>query len=524
MADLVDIACTEVRNTASEGNKTKYGRYTGTNGASWNWSFISWCAKQADISEETVPKTGNIQVAKKWFKDKKRLKESGYTPVRNDVVFYKNDKKLRAGIVEQIISTNVYFIEGDLSGKVARNYVDVTSDDFVGIALINGYINNSNADNYKEPPTTGTTPEKDNTVKKPASGKEELEYLQRVLDRHKKDASSGVKKTYEIKAIKPSTNLEITLFYTHNKKRWNLPVKDGLKVTWERRGAPGKIEFTTIIDDKHIIHNGDSLNLLVNGKPFFYGFVFKIRPSADGEVAVLGYDQLRYFKNKDSIFYKKKTATRLLKTISNTYKLQVGKLANTKYVVSRSEQGKTLFDIIENCLTETTTATGRIYTLYDSYGKLRLREPWKVDILIDETTGQNYNYSASIDGNTYDQIKLAYENKNSGTLDTYIAKSSKNINKWGILQYYEKINTPNVAKKKAKVLLKMYNSEARTLSISGAFGSSKVRAGCLVPVVMDLYDVKISYYMLVDRVVHTFENMSHTMDLDLSGGDFNSAE
>ena len=60
----------------------------------------------------------------------------------------------------------------------------------------------------------------------------------------------------------------------------------------------------------------------------------------------------------------------------------------------------------------------------------------------------------------------------------------------------------------------------RTLSITGAFGSTKVRAGCLVPVIMDLYDRKVSSYLLVDKVTHTFNNGQYTMDLDLSGGGF----
>ena len=153
-----------------------------------------------------------------------------------------------------------------------------------------------------------------------------------------------------------------------------------------------------------------------------------------------------------------------------------------------------------------------------------LRTPWKTNVLIDKDTGQSYNYSSSIDSNTYNQIKLAYENKNKGTLDVYISKSSKSINKWGLLQYYEKIEDPRVAKLKGKVLLQMYNKVSRTLSITNALGSLKVRAGCLLPVILSLYDIKVSSYMLVDKVTHTFENGSHTMDLELSGGGFDSGQ
>lgn len=66
----------------------------------------------------------------------------------------------------------------------------------------------------------------------------------------------------------------------------------------------------------------------------------------------------------------------------------------------------------------------------------------------------------------------------------------------------------------------MYNKASRTLSISGACGSIKVRAGCLVPVIMKLYDQKVSSYLLVDKVTHKFNNGQHIMDLELSGGGF----
>ena len=234
------------------------------------------------------------------------------------------------------------------------------------------------------------------------------------------------------------------------------------------------------------------VTLKINSKPFFAGFVFIIKPNADGMVEVTVYDQLRYFKNKDSYLYKKKTATKVLRMIARDFKLKTGTIANTKVLISRIDTDQTLFDIVQNSLDDTTWATGKIYTLYDNYGKLMLRQPWKVNILIDEETGQSYDYSISIDKDVYSQVKLAYENKKTGKLDVYISKSTKLINKYGVLQYYEKIDSPKLGKLKGKVLLQMYNKASRTLSISGACGSIKVRAGCLVPVIMKLYDQKVS--------------------------------
>ncbi|HBE9110555.1 TPA: cell wall hydrolase, partial [Clostridioides difficile] len=50
-------------------------------------------------------------------------------------------------------------------------------------------------------------------------------------------------------------------------------------------------------------------------------------------------------------------------------------------------------------------------------------------------------------------------------------------------------------------------------------GDIRVRAGCLIPVFLDLGDIKLQNYMLVEKVKHTFENNSHFMNLTLVDGD-----
>ena len=184
----------------------------------------------------------------------------------------------------------------------------------------------------------------------------------------------------------------------------------------------------------------------------------------------------------------------------------------------------TLFDIFENNLDETMWSTGKMYVLYDDFGRLRLREPWRVNVLIDEETGQSYDYSISIDSDVYNKVKLAYDNKKTGKQEYFISQSQKTINKWGVLQYFEKIDSSKLGKLKGQVLLKAYNKEARTLSVTDCFGDANVRAGCVLPVMLKLYDEKVAYYMLVDKVTHKFDNSSHTMDLALSGGDFDTTE
>lgn len=68
----------------------------------------------------------------------------------------------------------------------------------------------------------------------------------------------------------------------------------------------------------------------------------------------------------------------------------------------------------------------------------------------------------------------------------------------------------------------LYNKKQKNLSVSGVIGNCKVRAGSLVPVLLDLKDMKVSNYMMVEKVTHIFKNRRHVMDMVLSGGGFDA--
>ena len=167
---------------------------------------------------------------------------------------------------------------------------------------------------------------------------------------------------YKAVSVKNSEKLVVNVLIKHGKKRYKHQVQEGLKTTFERKNAPGKVTFTTFVDSdsKKRISNGDSVAIVVNGKNFFYGFVFFISPKTDKTLDVTVYDQLRYFKNKDTYISKKRTSTVLIKKIAKDFKLNCGKLANTKYPVSRIDDNATLFDIVQNSLDETLMARGKI--------------------------------------------------------------------------------------------------------------------------------------------------------------------
>lgn len=73
---------------------------------------------------------------------------------------------------------------------------------------------------------------------------------------------------------------------------------------------------------------------------------------------------------------------------------------------------------------------------------------------------------------------------------------------------------------KVDALLSLYNKKTRKLTIKNALGDTRVRAGSMVVVIMDLGDVKLKNLMLVEKCVHTFKLDEHTMELKLRGGEF----
>lgn len=205
--------------------------------------------------------------------------------------------------------------------------------------------------------------------------------------------------------------------------------------------------------------------------------------------------------------------------IAGDYNLNVGELEDTGEKLERNEKDKTLFDIIMNSLNLTMIRKKKLYVFYDDVGKLTLRdmEQMQLDLLIDDQTAQDYDYKISIDSNTFNQIKVYHDDSTTKKREVYMTKNTESINKWGILQKDESIDEGIDRQKLAEQYLTLYNQPSKTLSIKDAFGDIRVRAGCLIPVTLDLKDMKLNNYLLVESVTHKIDAGVHTMDLTLRG-------
>lgn len=300
-------------------------------------------------------------------------------------------------------------------------------------------------------------------------------------------------------------------------------IEEGIAWETQRKNTPGKLTFNVIKDETLAFYEGDVVRFEYDGKKIFFGFVFTKKRKDNRLISVTAYDQLRYFKNKDTYVYKNKTAAQVLKMLVSDFSLKFGDVSDTKHIIaSRVEDNQELFTIMDNALSITTKNTGELYVLYDDYGALNLKsvKDLKTDILIDEESGETFEYTTSIDENTYNKIKLVRENKKEGKREIFIAQDGENINNWGVLQYTDKVDEGENGKAKADALLSLYNSKSRKLHINKVFGDARVRGGSTLGVQMYLGDLTVAKFMMVESVKHIFNESDHRMDLKLIGGDF----
>lgn len=305
-------------------------------------------------------------------------------------------------------------------------------------------------------------------------------------------------------------------------------VEEGIEWSTERRSTPGKLTFNIVKDDIINFSEGSAVRLRVDGKNVFFGFVFTKKRNKDQIITVTAYDQLRYLNNKDTYVYENKTASQFVQMVADDFSLNVGTLEDTGFVIaSRVEENSSLFDMIENALDLTLQNRKEMYVLYDDFGKLTLKnissmyvgEPGAY-LMIDEETGENFEYTSSIDTDTYNKVKLTYDNEESGKREVYIAQHGENMNKWGVLQYFDTLQKGENGQTKADALLARYNKKTRNLKITNAIGDTRVRAGSMVVVNLALGDMTVKNFMLVEKVKHTFKENEHWMDLTFRGGEF----
>lgn len=119
--DIIGVAKTQLGYMEGAGNASKYGSWFGLPNSAWCATFISWCAVQADISEEILEQT--CWVSADSFGVKIYYNTNSYTPQPGDL-FFKNDFS-HVGLVLEVEGDEFYTLEGnsDVLGSEEGLYV-----------------------------------------------------------------------------------------------------------------------------------------------------------------------------------------------------------------------------------------------------------------------------------------------------------------------------------------------------------------------------------------------------------------
>ena len=131
----------------------------------------------------------------------------------------------------------------------------------------------------------------------------------------------------------------------------------------------------------------------------------------------------------------------------------------------------------------------------------------------------DYEYKRDIDSQTYNRVKLARPNKDTGRTDIYVHEDTETISKWGLLQYYDKVDD-ELNEAQIDLLcqnyLKYYNKVTQSLSLE-AMGITGIRAGMILPVLInDVESLSYNRVLLAEKVTHTYEGSAyHKMKIDV---------
>lgn len=299
------------------------------------------------------------------------------------------------------------------------------------------------------------------------------------------------------------------------------------EITWKtkRKGKPSNLDIKLLKDKTISINNGDVVSFKVGNNKVFYGYVFDNGGSKDPEIKLTAYDQIRYLLFNDTYVFKNKKASQVICQIAKDVSLRVGTIEDTAYVIPQIlEDDKKLLDIMYSALDKTLMSTKQTYVLYDDFGYLTLRNinNMKQPVVIsDDNNLGDYDWKNSIDSDTYNRVKIVRDNKETKGRDVYIAHDSKNIAKWGRLQYHhkvdEKMNKAQI-QEMVNATLKLKNRETKTLKLKDVISTDisadlKLRAGSGVYV--DIKEKAIKQYYLIEEATHKFEKGNLVMDFDL---------
>lgn len=139
---LIRVAVNELGYKSGANDDTKYGKWYGLNNNPWCAMFVSWCANQAGISTDIIPKHASCGVSANFFKTNDCWKngDSDYIPRRGDLIYFTDSQYVykHIAIVTGYWNGKVYYIDGNGGNKtVTERTVTLKSSTIRGYGIPN---------------------------------------------------------------------------------------------------------------------------------------------------------------------------------------------------------------------------------------------------------------------------------------------------------------------------------------------------------------------------------------------------
>ncbi|MFS1513913.1 hypothetical protein VQL36_15920 [Chengkuizengella sp. SCS-71B] len=267
------------------------------------------------------------------------------------------------------------------------------------------------------------------------------------------------------------------------------------------------------------IEEGKELRFLKEDKELFRGVVFSTSIDLNARMKVVAYDENVYLtKNIETKKFVGKTASDILKELCSDFGIPTGTITNTGYTIPKLIlRHKTLWEMIQIALTETTQHTGKKYMVSSKEGKVHLID-WKEEVadwsLEEGINILGVNHATSIK-EMKNKVKVISGDEQKAALEV-IEEDNSLSSKYGTMQYLQQVGmdqSQSAVKQLAKKLLNQLGKVSQQTSME-ALGHEVVVAGTKIKVTASIPNVKGTYQVLSDR--HTFQNNMHTMSITLT--------
>lgn len=279
--------------------------------------------------------------------------------------------------------------------------------------------------------------------------------------------------------------MTITKFNIYNQKEGHDAINilgDSIDWTTDMKFNPGELNFSLKFDGQFEPKFGDAVAFAWSGVNVFFGYIFKIGYTKEGDFAITAYDKMRYLKNQDTIVWGVSTASERFEHcvkamgIGSAYKVLDSAAAK---LPARLDDGKTYFDMIQTAIEDEQRQSGNRYFIrgnWDTVEFLWTGRTYTGLVIGDQSLAQGWSYDASID-EAANVIKVVQ--KKDDKIQQTATATGDTINSWGRLQRIENADeNDNAAQMQSKAdnLLKQYNRIDKSLQVS-AIGNLEIRAG-----------------------------------------------